>query len=128
MKTRRSKGSEQDNTQDEPHSLQLNLPDDIDGDQILQLIPGISLLSPSPEDVIAVYKFLIEQTREVDSLNAQVEESNAASVRKDIELDQALQERDVQIRELESSAQLNATQVEKLRDELTRKGTAHWRH
>jgi hypothetical protein len=125
MKTRRSKGGDDEHPPDgdaATTTLTLALPSDIDPTQLADIIPDISLDNPSSEDVVSIYKLVLKQAADLDELSSQLEQANESSHRKDIELDQLLQERDVQMKDIESTLTTNTSEVDKLRAELKAKG------
>ena len=106
---------------DDSHSLLLSIPDDIDLDSLSDLLPGTNLTSPSLEDIIALYRLLLAQALEGRSITQELDEARAEVERKDVELDQALQDRESLTRELETSLEgvhEELNQVKQERDKL----------
>jgi nucleoprotein TPR len=78
-----------------------------------RLLPDFSFETPSPDAVLSLYRFVVSQAVELDGALRGVEESRAEVERKDIELDQALQDRESTVSPLE-------TQVKSLQEELAK--------
>lgn len=127
MKTRRkSKAAaaiDSDNEQeghDEP-LLTLSIPDDIDLDLLSDLLPETNLTSPSSDEIFGLYRLLLIQSSEGRTIFLELEEARAEIEKKEVELDQALQDRESLSRELEASlenVQEDLKKVKKERDEL----------
>ncbi|KAF8827808.1 hypothetical protein HHX47_DHR4000286 [Lentinula edodes] len=88
------------------------IPEDFDIEAFTSLIPNFDIHSPSPESLVNLYQLLLEQSGAVDAAQRDVDELRAESERKDVELDQALQDREQSSKDLEQ-------QVERLQEELT---------
>ncbi|KAJ3867488.1 hypothetical protein EV359DRAFT_34396 [Lentinula novae-zelandiae] len=78
-------------------SFTVPIPEDFDIEAFTSLIPDFDIHSPSPESLVNLYQLLLEQSE---------------SERKDVELDQALQDREQSSKDMEQ-------QVERLQEELT---------
>jgi len=89
------------------------VPDDFDLEYLSRLLPDFSFESPSPEAVLSLYRFVVSQAVDLDGALRDLEVSRADAERKDIELDQALQDRESSVSSLE-------TQVKLLQEELTK--------
>lgn len=113
MKTRRSKGSEAG--QDDLQTLDIDLPQNMDIEQLEQLVPGVQLKHPNNQTIVLVYEALLDRYRSVNALNMQIEEMRSESVRKEVELDQTLQDQDVRVKDLEQALSSKASEVENLR-------------
>lgn len=99
----------------------LEIPADIDLETLQDLLPDISLTSPSPECIVSLYRLLLAQVEQVENVYRELEEIRAEGERKDVELDQALQDRESHTRELESSLdalQIELKEVKQERDQL----------
>ena len=71
MKTRRSKGDETD--QDDGRFIELELPQDLDVEQLAQLFPYAQLHQPTPHFILTLYKSLLEQSFSIQTLNTKVD-------------------------------------------------------
>lgn len=87
------------------------LPEDLDTELLSSLLPDTLFESPSPDDVLSLYRLLLAQATEVDATQRELEDTKAEVERKDVELDQALQDRETGTKELEAT-------LETVRDEL----------
>ena len=85
--------------------LTVTLPSDIDEETLSDLLPETNLSSISPEDVIALYKLIVVQAVNLDTSERERDEARADLVRKDIELDQVLQDKESSVKEMEASAE-----------------------
>lgn len=104
-----------------PPTLSVNIPEDIDLDHLSSLLPDVNLSSPSPESLVLLYRVLLSHASDSESAHRELEEARADIQRKDVELDQALQDRETATSELESSAetlQKELSQVKEERDSL----------
>ncbi|KAF8265884.1 hypothetical protein EI94DRAFT_1734451 [Lactarius quietus] len=91
----------------------VTIPDDLDFDYLSRVLPDASLESPSPDTILALYRLVVTQALSLETALHDLEESRAENERKDVELDQALQDR-------ESSVSILETQVKGLQEELTK--------
>ena len=89
------------------------VPDDIDLEYLSKLLPDFSFETPSPDAILSLYRFIVSQAADFDGSLRDLEESRAEVERKDIELDQALQDR-------ESSVSSFETQIKSLQEELAK--------
>ncbi|GJJ13307.1 hypothetical protein Clacol_007559 [Clathrus columnatus] len=123
MKTRRrstrktgSKG-EQDDSSQAAHSpspsqvgpislLNIQLPDDISLDSLSSLVPEVSFDAPTSEGLIRVYRIILAQASDLANATSDLEEARAQLLRKDIELDQAVQDKETAVSELEQSTEV----------------------
>lgn len=80
----------------------LSLPSDIDIDALNALIPGESLESPNEDAVLRLYRTLLAHATQVDATTREVEELRAEAEKKEVELDQAYQDRENDKKELEN--------------------------
>ena len=117
MTRRKSKAAEPDSVT----PLQITLSDDIDEDALSKLIPEINLASLSPDDILSIYRLLLSQLISLDSAQRERDEARADTERKDIELDQALQDKESLSNDLEASVESvhkELQQVKQERDQL----------
>lgn len=101
--------------------LTISLPDDLDEDVLLDILPDINLTALTPQDVIALYRAVVAQAANTDNMERERDEIRAELERKDIELDQALQDKEMSSKDMEVSAESvheELNQVKKQRDQL----------
>ncbi|KZV92725.1 hypothetical protein EXIGLDRAFT_836242 [Exidia glandulosa HHB12029] len=112
----------QDATEDAGPSSQpsraIDLPEDLPIDALAALLPDISLESPSPDAIVSLYRLVAAQVAELESSSNELEEARAQALRKEVELDSAIQDRESTVRELETSlesvtAELSAAKQER---------------
>lgn len=135
MKTRRKSRKEQEassQTADEvPHSpavsiapshgFHVPIPEDIPLNSLTELLPDTPLDAPTPEAIVFIYKVLLAQAGDISSITSELEEARSQLTRKDVELDQAVQDRESAVAELEQSvdsARMELKTVTVHRDEL----------
>jgi len=99
----------------------VSLPPDIDLNALSALIPGEPLETPSEDAVLHLYRTLLAHATQVEATTREVEELRAEAEKKEVELDQAYQDRENDKKELENFAdnlqkELMTTKTE--RDEL----------
>lgn len=133
MKTRRkSKATNLESDADGDDSFSnpfasFDVPDDVDLESLTNIVPeDINLTSPTPESIVSLYRYLLAQVEEIDASQRELEEARAEGERKDIELDQALQDRESQSHEYEASLdtlQSELKEVKQERDQLGASGT-----
>jgi nucleoprotein TPR len=103
-------------------SLPVPVPEDIDLDYLSELLPNIPNLSLVTADAVAVlYKLVVGQNAELDNLRRDVDTLNAEVERRDVELDQALQDKETfsqEMGESMDSVQSDLQQVKQERDKL----------
>ncbi|KAJ7600871.1 hypothetical protein C8J56DRAFT_1019894 [Mycena floridula] len=124
MSKTRSKSSAKAMDVDPPAAeptLTILMPQDLDLQALMELLPAANLVAPSSNTVIELYKLLLAQNSELDTVQRELDESRAEAERKDVELDQALQDRERVSSDLE--AQLETIQgdfqrVQAERDQL----------
>lgn len=97
------------------------IPDDLDVEYLSSTLPDVDFSRPSAEDVLALYQLVVGQAAEFDATQRQLEEAHAEIEKKDVELDQVLQDRETVSneaqRELER-VQDELKQIKQERDEL----------
>ena len=91
----------------------VTIPDDLDFDYLSTILPDVSFETPSPDSILSLYRLVVTQAGSLETANLQLEESRAENERKDVELDQALQDRESSVSSLE-------VQVKGLQEELTK--------
>lgn len=98
----------------DPATLAVEL-NDIDTEKLSSLLPDIELAILTPNAALTLYKLILTQaeeslqaTEEIEELRTALDESRAENEKKDVELDQAYQDRDSSTREFETRiAQVN---------------------
>lgn len=129
MKTRRKTkaatddpGEDPSRLADESHPFVLSIPEDVDLESLSEFLPGTNLTSPSPEEIIALYRLVLAQALEGRSITQELDEARAEVEKKDVELDQALQDRESLSRELETSLESGNAQSNQMKDERDKLG------
>jgi nucleoprotein TPR len=119
MTRRKSKAAEPDSAV----PLQVALSDDIDEDALSKLLPEINLTSLSSDDVVSIYRLLLSQLISLDSAQRERDEARADTERKDIELDQALQDKETLSNDLEASVESAHKELHLLKQERDQLGS-----
>ncbi|KAF9242663.1 hypothetical protein BU15DRAFT_72775 [Melanogaster broomeanus] len=102
-------------------SFHVPIPTDLDIDALSNILPEVSFSKPDPETILGIYRILLAQVAENDAMQRDLEEARAEVDRKEIELDQAIQDGETKTKDLENSLEavqkeLNTIKVE--RDQL----------
>jgi hypothetical protein len=105
------------------HSLTIVTPEDLDVDALSSLVPDADLSEPNSEVIISVYRLLLQHAAELNATQRQLDESRAEVEKKDVELDQALQDRESMSKELEQSQESALVELEKSKREKDQLGT-----
>jgi len=103
------------------HSFHIALPDELPLESLSALLPETSLEAPSPESILYIYKLLLAQANDLSGVSAELEELRSQLMRKDVELDQALQDKESAVAELEQSVEATRNELKSVvvqRDEL----------
>lgn len=106
---------------DEPHPLNVTIPEDIEEDALINLLPDINVAALTSDDVVSIYRLLLSQTSTLDATEREHDETRAELERKEVELDQALQDKESSAKDLETSVESvheELTQVKQERDQL----------
>lgn len=103
--------------QDAP-TLTIAIPDDLPVDALSSLLPEFSLAAPSPDAILSLYRLVASQLADLEAASNDIEEARAQALRKEVELDSAVQDREATVRELETSlesvtAELSAAKHER---------------
>ncbi|KAI0338862.1 hypothetical protein BDW22DRAFT_1362157 [Trametopsis cervina] len=85
-----------------PQAWTVHIPEDVDFDLLSALLPETQLDVPTPETIVSLYRLIVAQASETDANQKELEEIRAEVQRKEVELDQALQDRETASNELES--------------------------
>jgi nucleoprotein TPR len=99
----------------------VSVPSDIDLNALSALIPGEPLETPSEDTVLHLYRTLLAHVTQVEATTREAEELRAEAEKKEVELDQAYQDRENDKKELETLAdnlQKELTTIKNERDEL----------
>lgn len=97
--------------------LHLAIPDDINLDVLSTLLPDAQLDAPSADTIVTLYRLVLAQASDSDLLHRELEETKAELQRKDVELDQALQDRESAVRELETVSDSLQNELNQARQE-----------
>lgn len=92
-------------------TLTITIPDDVDAEVLSGLLPEFAADAPSAEQVVNLYRLVIAQAEELDAKQQTIDETQAEVAKKDVELDQALQDKETQSQELDAL-------IQSLQDEL----------
>jgi nucleoprotein TPR len=104
-----------------PHTIHISIPPDISLESLSALIPDTSIDAPTPDTILHIYKLIIAQAADLAGATSELEEARAQIVRKDVELDQALQDKESSVSELEQSIETARNELKlavRQRDEL----------
>lgn len=93
------------------------LPSEVNVSSLTSIFPDISLEFPTPEFILRCYKLIVTQAEQLSKDAIDLESLHAEMERKDVELDQALQDRENAITELESTAENVLTELGKAKGE-----------
>lgn len=80
----------------------ISLPSDIDVDALSTLIPGEPLDAPTEDTILHLYRTLLAHVAQVNVTTREVEELRAEAEKKEVELDQAYQDRENDKQEVET--------------------------
>jgi len=119
--TRRKSKAAADPDAEPTRPLTVVLPADIDEDTLSSLLPETNLTSISSEDVIALFRLVVSQVLSLDNSERERDDARAELERKDIELDQVLQDKEGLSKDLEASVEAaieELTLVKQERDQL----------
>ncbi|KZT09250.1 uncharacterized protein LAESUDRAFT_545404 [Laetiporus sulphureus 93-53] len=84
-------------------AFSVTIPNELDTNALVELIPDLNPSSPSPSAIVSLYRLLLSHASENDATRKELEEARAEIERKDVELDQALQDKESATRDLESA-------------------------
>lgn len=101
----------------------VDIPDDIDTDVLSLLLPETDLESPSRDGIIALYRLVAAQAQENETTQREFENLKADIERRDIELDQAVQDKETAVSELESTLEKVRVELEQAKQEKEESGT-----
>ena len=104
-----------------PAVFTVEIPEDIDFESLTAQLPDVNLANPSPETIAAIYRFFVEQVEQTEFVQRELEETRADIERKDVELDQAIQDRETATSGMETvldRVQKELSQVKQEKDAL----------
>lgn len=122
MKTRQKRKAEEGASQQDEH-FSIPVPDDVDTATLSNLLPGTNITSPSSECIVSIYRLLIGQRLELEDSQEALENAQAEVQRKDVELDQALQDRETGMKETEAQVEAAQEELKKVKLERDELGT-----
>ena len=93
------------------------IPEDLDIGYLSRLLPDFSFETPSPDAVLSLYRFVVSQAVDLDAALRDLEESRAEAERKDVELDQAYQDRESSVSSLEAQVKSFQEELAKVKEE-----------
>jgi nucleoprotein TPR len=97
--------------------LALSLPPDVDRVALETLLPGVDLEALTPDTAVILFQTLLGQALELDDRTRTVEEYQAEVERKDVELDQAYQDREGAVKDLEANVDALQRELKHVKDE-----------
>ncbi|KAJ6508423.1 hypothetical protein C8R45DRAFT_1069158 [Mycena sanguinolenta] len=97
--------------------LTIYIPSDIDVDTLSNLLPETSITTQTPEGILDLYRHLVDLASKLDAAMRERDEERADVERIEIELDQALQDKEALSRDMDSSAANLQTELEKVKQE-----------
>jgi nucleoprotein TPR len=93
------------------------IPDNFDLEYLSRLLPDVSVEAPSQDAVLSLYRLVVSQAIDLDGASRDLEDSRAENERKDVELDQALQDRESSVASLEAQVKTLQEEVAKVKEE-----------
>lgn len=103
-------------------SFLVPIPPDLDIDTLSHILPDVSFAKPDPETVLAVYRLLLAQVADQDDSRRDLEELRAEIDRKDVELDQAIQDGETKTKDLEGAVETLQKEVSAIKEERDQLG------
>ena len=95
----------------------IEIPDDLDIESLQNILPDTSLSSPTPESILQLYRVLLAQVVEADSAQRALEEARAEGERKEVELDQALQDKESLSKDFDASLESLQSELKEVKHE-----------
>ncbi|KAF8718325.1 hypothetical protein AX14_011889 [Amanita brunnescens Koide BX004] len=89
----------------------------LDIDALSSLVPDADLAAPNSEAIISVYRLLLQQVTDLNATQSELDESRAEVEKKDVELDQALRDRESLSKDFEQSLESSHVNLEKYKRE-----------
>jgi len=121
--TRRKSKAAADPDTEPTRPLTVTLPADIDEDTLSSLLPETNLTSISSEDVIALFRLVVSQVLSLDNSERERDDARAELERKDIELDQVLQDKEGLSKDLEASVEAAIEELNLVKQERDQLGS-----
>lgn len=109
-----------------PSTFAVTIPEDVDFDALSSLLPDVNLANPAPEAIVTIYRLLLGQAADSDATQRELEEARAEMQRKEVELDQALQDHETSSSELESTIETLQKELGSVKQDKETLGTS-WR-
>ena len=100
-----------------PATLTVDMPEDIDVDALSTLLPDTRLETPTPETILHLYRLVVSQALDTEAAHREMDETRAELSRKDVELDQALQDKETATKDLEETLESVQTELEQVKKE-----------
>ena len=104
-------------------TLAVDIPEDLDFDALTSLLPDTRLDTPTPDAILYLYRLVVNQAADGDAAQRELEEARADLSRKDVELDQALQDRETATRDLEATLEGVQKELDQVKQEKEDIGT-----
>lgn len=98
-------------------SREVNLLHDVDSVALSQLLPGLNPAAPSPDSIASLYKLVLSQASDLAATQRELDAATSLSDKREVELDQALQDRERLSQELDSKVDSFQQQLTKLQHE-----------
>jgi len=95
----------------------VQLPDDVDLETLSRFLPDVPFETPTPDAVLSLYRLVLSQAADLDGAVRDLEDSRAENERKDVELDQALQDRESSVSSIEAQIKTLQEELGKLKQE-----------
>ncbi|KZT67236.1 hypothetical protein DAEQUDRAFT_729270 [Daedalea quercina L-15889] len=105
-------------------TITLAIPDDVDIGALSGLLPEIDLHTPSPDAIVALYRLVVAQASDNDATQRELEEARAEIDRKNVELEQALQDKESATVELDTTLDAVRKELEQVKREKDELATA----
>ncbi|KAI0647815.1 hypothetical protein C8Q79DRAFT_924901 [Trametes meyenii] len=106
-----------ENTPAPATTLTVHIPEDLDFDALSSLLPDVNLTTPTSDALISLYRLLLAHVHDSEAAQREVEETRAEIQRKDVELDQALQDRETATSELEATVEAVQKELAQVKEE-----------
>jgi len=113
---RQAKETASESVGDATSQLSVSL-DAVDEEVLYSVFPDGNFSVVTSDDVIELYRTIIDQSKALDALSRERDDATSAFERKDVEVDQALQDKERVVRELEESVESLQAEASKLKQE-----------
>ena len=108
---------------EDTHSFTIVIPEGLDVDTLSSLVPDADFAAPNSEAIISLYRLLLQQVADLNATQRELDESRAEAEKKEVELDQALQDRESLSKDFEQSLESSHVELEKYKRERDQLGT-----